>query len=305
MSRDLSRRPSRLARVGQALLVALCALGAAAGGFLVLCLLGVLSPAALSQQLSGWIEEPAAAPAVAPAEDVTVPDAAPFRGVVLPLDRLDEAAALAGTANSLLLPMKQDDGALGYVSALPAAAEAKASAGDPRRNRDLLALNQTPGLYTVAQVSCLRDGALVRQDPSLALTRVSGSPWRDEDGQSWLDPADPKVQDYLAGICQELANLGFDEILLTHCAFPTQGQVDSLRPVPGKTQALEALCRRLQQALAGEDVTLSVQGLPDSSSHQPASGQTPAFLAAFGRVWAAPDDQQALAAFRPALLPEG
>ena len=81
--------------------------------------------------------------------------------------------------------------------------------------------------------------------------------------------------------------------------------MDSLRPVPGKTRALETLCRRLQQALAGEGVTLSIQGLPDSSSQRPASGQTPAFLAAFGRVWAAPDDRQALAAFRPALLPEG
>ena len=69
--------------------------------------------------------------------------------------------------------------------------------------------------------------------------------------------------------------------------------------------AIQKAARVEKQALAGEGVTLSIQGLPDSSSQRPASGQTPAFLAAFGRVWAAPDDRQALAAFRPALLPEG
>ena len=199
--------------------------------------------------------------------------------------------------------MKTADGALGYVSALPLAADAGASSGDPDRNEALRALNDTPGLYTVAQVSCLRDSALVREEPGLSLHRVSGSPWLDESRRGWLDPAQPQVQSYLIGLCRELAQLGFDEILLTDCGFPTQGDLDSLRAVEEKEETLETFCRQLQGALADTPVTLSVMGQRDSVTADPVSGQTTALLATFGRVWTQAEDQETLAAFDPVVLP--
>ena len=188
-------------------------------------------------------------------------------------------------------------------NALPLAADAGASSGDPDRNEVLRALNDTPGLYTVAQVSCLRDSALVREEPGLSLHRVSGSPWLDESRQGWLDPAQPQVQSYLIGLCRELAQLGFDEILLTDCGFPTQGDLDSLRAVEEKEETLETFCRQLQGALADTPVTLSVMGQRDSVTADPVSGQTTALLATFGRVWTQAEDQEALAAFDPVVLP--
>ena len=164
-------------------------------------------------------------------------------------------------------------------------------------------LNDTPGLYTVAQVSCLRDSALVREEPGLSLHRVSGSPWLDESRQGWLDPAQPQVQSYLIGLCRELAQLGFDEILLTDCGFPTQGDLDSLRAVEEKEETLVTFCRQLQGALADTPVTLSVMGQRDSVTADPVSGQTTALLATFGRVWTQAEDQETLAAFDPVVLP--
>ena len=282
--------PSLPSRIGRVLLVLLCSAGVLSGGFLLLCGLGVLSPAAVSQQVSAWLHPPAAStPASAPAEDLSLPEENdPFQGVFLSL---------------VILPMKTADGALGYVSALPLAADAGASSGDPDRNEALRALNDTPGLYTVAQVSCLRDSALVREEPGLSLHRVSGSPWLDESRQSWLDPAQPQVQSYLIGLCRELAQLGFDEILLTDCGFPTQGDLDSLRAVEEKEETLETFCRQLQGALADTPVTLSVMGQRDSVTADPVSGQTTALLATFGRVWTQAEDQAALAAFDPVILP--
>lgn len=128
--------------------------------------------------------------------------------------------------------------------------------------------------------------------------------WRDEAGQTWLDPTQETVQTYLIGLCRELADLGFDEILLTHCAYPTQGETDTLRDTAEREAALSTFCRRLQGALADEDVTLSIQGQGDSGSPDAPSGQTTGLLATFGRVWAAEADQAALAAFDPVLLPE-
>ena len=297
--------PSLPSRIGRVLLVLLCSAGVLSGGFLLLCGLGVLSPAAISQQVSAWLHPPAAStPASAPAEDLSLPEEnVPFQGVFLSLDQLADAQTLADGYDGVILPMKTADGALGYVSALPLAADAGASSGDPDRNEVLRALNDTPGLYTVAQVSCLRDSALVREEPGLSLHRVSGSPWLDESRQGWLDPAQPQVQSYLIGLCRELAQLGFDEILLTDCGFPTQGDLDSLRAVEEKEETLETFCRQLQGALADTPVTLSVMGQRDSVTADPVSGQTTALLATFGRVWTQAEDQEALAAFDPVVLP--
>ena len=297
--------PSLPSRIGRALLVLLCSAGVLSGGFLLLCGLGVLSPAAISQQVSAWLHPPAAStPASAPAEDLSLPEENdPFQEVFLSLDQLADAQTLADGYDGVILPMKTADGALGYVSALPLAADAGASSGDPDRNEALRALNDTPGLYTVAQVSCLRDSALVREEPGLSLHRVSGSPWLDESRQGWLDPAQPQVQSYLIGLCRELAQLGFDEILLTDCGFPTQGDLDSLRAVEEKEETLETFCRQLQGALADTPVTLSVMGQRDSVTADPVSGQTTALLATFGRVWTQAEDQETLAAFDPVVLP--
>ena len=297
--------PSLPSRIGRVLLVLLCSAGVLSGGFLLLCGLGVPSPAAISQQVSAWLHPPAAStPASAPAEDLSLPEENdPFQGVFLSLDQLADAQTLADGYDGVILPMKTADGALGYVSALPLAADAGASSGDPDRNEVLRALNDTPGLYTVAQVSCLRDSALVREEPGLSLHRVSGSPWLDESRQGWLDPAQPQVQSYLIGLCRELAQLGFDEILLTDCGFPTQGDLDSLRAVEEKEETLETFCRQLQGALADTPVTLSVMGQRDSVTADPVSGQTTALLATFGRVWTQAEDQEALAAFDPVVLP--
>lgn len=304
------KKTSPLVRVGQVLLALTCSAGLLAGGFLLLCALGVLSPGDISQQVTAWLDPRPESTPVSASQEITVDEAGtqtggPIQAVFLPLDQLDQAEALAAGSDGVILPMKDPDGALGYVSAIPLAADAGTSDAHPDRNQDLLDLNNTPGLYTIAQVSCLRDGALVESDPSLGLMRVSGSAWRDEEGRGWLDPTDPQVQSYLAGVCQEVARLGFDEILLTDFAYPTQGQTDTLRPTAGKSDALTALCRQLQGAVADYDVLLSVAGQADSAQPNAPSGQTTAFLAAFGRVWAAPEDQTALAAFRPALLPTG
>ena len=294
------------ARLGRVLLALVCAAGAAAGGFLLLCGVGVLSPGEVSQQVAAWLEpaEAAAPASAAPAQPVPAEEAAPFQGVFLPLEDLDRATELAAGKDGVVLPMKDPDGTLGYVSALALAADIHASSGDPDRNQALRALNDTPGLYTVAQVSCLRDGALVAAEPDLGLHRVSGSPWRDEAGQTWLDPTQETVQTYLIGLCRELADLGFDEILFTHCAYPTQGETDTLRDTAEREAALATFCRRLQGALADFDVTLSLQGQGDWGEADAPSGQTEDLLAAFGRVWAAEEDQAALAAFDPVLLPE-
>lgn len=306
--------PSLPSRIGRVLLVLLCSAGVLSGGFLLLCGLGVLSPAAISQQVSAWLHPPAAStPASAPAEDLSLPEENdPFQGVFLSLDQLADAQTLADGYDGVILPMKTADGALGYVSALPLAADAGASSGDPDRNEVLRALNDTPGLYTVAQVSCLRDSALVREEPGLSLHRVSGSPWLDESRQGWLDPAQPQVQSYLIGLCRELAQLGFDEILLDNWGYPAEGNLGYIKQ--GNAYDLEHLSQPVEEFLARAEAALEPYGTRLAfrstwavlEGDESPGGQTAQLLERYAqRVWLeAPEDGMA-DLLSQAGLPEG
>ena len=284
------RRSSPLRRVGRALLVLLYAAGGLSGALLLLSALGVvpdLRPSAAA--------DPPAVAASAPVETAADP-AAPLDAVRLPLDALDGAAEAVRGHDAVVVPMKGPDGTLGWMSEEPRSLALGLSSGTPGRDDALRALTATPGLYAVAELSCLRDDALARAAPELALLRENGAPWRDAAGLCWLDPEQPAARDRLVTLCRELADLGFDEILLTDLSLPTQGAVERLRPSAGRAQAMEELARAIGTALADRDVTVSVVGVPDG-------GQSTGLLAACGRVWATAEDAAALAAFAPSVVP--
>ena len=274
-------------RAGRRLLALLWGAGGAAAVFLLLCAAGVVVPETLGPDRQ---EE------AVPAAVWTRPEPGPLRAAVLSPEDADRAERAAAGKDGVLVPMKAADGSLAWVSALPLAADCGASFALPARNEALRAMNGTEGLYAVAEISCLRDDALGRARPDLTLKRAGGAPWRDEDGGWWLDPADREVLAYCIGLCRELADLGFDELLLTDCRYPPGGDPAETRE---RQRVLEDFCRRLQRALAAYPVVLSVQGAAAEDS-----GQTPALLASFsGRVWTAEGDEEALAVFRPAVIP--
>lgn len=236
------------------LYLALCVSGLVSGAFLLLCCFGVVDPALLFQR-----EDTAVLPTSAPAEVSQPEEAGAANTITLRTDQIDQAEALA--------------------------VESGASWGDPARNQRLRALNERGELHTVAEISCLRDQVLIQNDPALSLRRVSGSPWRDGAGYGWLDPAERRVEAYLIGVCRELADLGFDEIVLTHCAYPTEGAVECLRPLGDKTGALEKLLRQLQGAVADWETEISLRACADADEPDSTSGQSEALLAVGARVW--------------------
>ena len=71
----------------------------------------------------------------------------------------------------------------------------------------------------------------------------------------WSSPASQAVQDYLVALMVELAQLGFDEILLDNWAFPTDGELgwikaDANYPADGRTAALEVFLEEVRAGLA-------------------------------------------------------
>ncbi len=82
-------------------------------------------------------------------------------------------------------------------------------------------------LYTIARVCAFRDNTVPYQNNSVALKgqlrQLAG-----RTGAAVAESDSEKARSYLIGLCRELAQLGFDEIMLDQCWFPTQGKLDQI-----------------------------------------------------------------------------
>ncbi len=226
-----------------------------------------------------------------------------LHAVELPRQALYDGTAAQQTAdaggNAALFDMKGDDGSLGYVSDLKLARDIRVSASDPELNAAIRTLNGGE-LYTIARVSCFRDNTLPYYRNNMAL-RSKGGNWRDRGQSRWASPADEDVVDYLASVCAELAELGFNEILLDWAAYPTDGNLKNIVVgadyTPGSlAEPVEAFYERVADALAPYDVKLSIVSTPAAvlEGSDGESGQSAAVLARYAqRVWLVPGETAA------------
>ena len=227
--------------------------------------------------------------------------------VTVPLSAVEdgsaEALAAQAGANSVLLDMKTDRGQLGFVSQLAMAASADI-------NRQLQALNSGE-LYTVARLSCFRDHALAK-DETYAIRTNSGYRWTDPEELRWSSPASQTVQDYLVALMVELAQLGFDEILLDNWGYPAEGNLGYIKQ--GDAYDLEHLSQPVEEFLARAEAALEPYGTRLAlrstwavlEGDESPGGQTAQLLERYAqRVWLeAPEDSMA-DLLSQAGLPEG
>lgn len=172
--------------------------------------------------------------------------------ITLPLSALADGTAeqqLHGAgADGAVLEMKDREGRLAWHSDQDLAAYD--GINGPETNNDLLRRWTQKGYPTAALVNCFRDNSVPYHRNSLAL-RTAGGNWRDENRLRWLDPANEEAQRYLAGLVGELAELGFDEIVLNCAAFPTQGNVDQITNAPeDRAAAVQQFLTLAEQAAA-------------------------------------------------------
>lgn len=287
------------------ILIILIVLGAAAALYLQQYL--VISNDGVRLELPFFQQEepePVATPSVSPSEppvEVVTPTPTPepepeaLRPVSLPREALYDGTAVsqieAAGGDCALFDLKADSGELSYVSGQELAITAKLSADDPALNAAITALNETEGLYTVARVSCFKDHNITDYERSLSIFTNSDYRWTDPDGIRWISPTNPDVRDYLTAICVELAELGFDEILLDNAGYPSQGNLHYIKKGPAydETQfanVIDGFYAQVSAALEEYDVKLSVVTTPEAQAGLDAlTGQTPENLTRFDRLW--------------------
>lgn len=200
-----------------------------------------------------------------------------------------QAVAAAG-GNALVVEMKDINGRLAWQSQAALAATLGSSAADGLTAQAVQALAQTTDLYLVAKIQCFRDPLLARNRIGSLMTR-GGNVWHDSQGVGWSSPASQQAVDYLSALCLELADMGFDEILLDRAGYPNFGEVNVLAVSDNRPEDLtvpvSAFLERLSGELKERGVCLSVYTdetlLPGSAV---LTGLTADVLAAHvGRVW--------------------
>lgn len=219
-------------------------------------------------------------PTPAPTELPAVAPVALFRAAVTEGSAQRLVTAAGGSA--ALLNMKANDGSLGYVSALPWAISAGTSAADPLLNDQLGAVTGSE-LYTIARVSCFKDNLAPKVDNTLAIKTNSGYNWRDGEDTRWMNPTVPAARQYVTGVCAELADMGFDEILLDNSGWPTTGHLEYIRKGEAYdptqlTAAIETFYGEVREALKDKNVLLSVSVNAAALAGTDSSGQTAALL---------------------------
>lgn len=188
--------------------------------------------------------------------------------------------------NCMVVEMKTDTGKVNWSSAaaLPDAVAQDVSA-------QIRALAEEEELYLVARVNCFRDQFLAADGVGGPLTVRSGVAWFDYYGMKWVSPADERVRSYLAALCLELAELGFDEILLECAGYPYFGETHVLATGELRPEDLSApvgaFWQGLKGTLANEGVSLSMLVTQDMVVGADAySGITPELLDQYAdRVW--------------------
>lgn len=255
-------------------------------------------PSAPNRENISVLEEPAGSGEPADPVPEEPADPAPEEtGETMSALQLPLQAVLDGTAqqqlaqagaDALVLEMKNAQGALAWYSQQPLAQWDDVN-GDQAVNEQLQQWNQGD-VYTVARVCCFRDNAVPYHRNSVAL-RASYGNWRDELGLRWLDPSGDDAQAYVAGLCGELAQLGFDEIVLECCAFPTQGNLEALAWREGydPSQAGEETAAFLEQVRAQTepyDTRVSIRIQAGALSGEDGSGLSPQLLEQQAdRIW--------------------
>lgn len=176
-------------------------------------------------------EQPAALPDAdaapgTPAKTDPAPDTPPIRGVYATAHtaggaRLQELVELLNETelNSLVIDLKDDWGNVTYASELPVVEEL----GTAKKIIDmekLLPVLEENDIYPIARIVVFKDSVLAKKKPEWSFLNPDGSVWKNNRGESFVNPYLKEVWDYNVEVAKEAARLGFREIQFDYVRFP-------------------------------------------------------------------------------------
>ncbi len=127
--------------------------------------------------------------------------------------------------NAMVIDMKEDNGRVTYLSAVPLVKETKADGITFIQDIDKLVQTLRENhIYPIARIVCFKDPYLAVKKPEWAMQQKNGGVWRDNKGIMWIDPYRKEVWDYNIALAKEAAKKGFKEIQFDYVRFPSSGK---------------------------------------------------------------------------------
>lgn len=206
-------------------------------------------------------------------------------------DAVQKAADRLSKGNALVLQLKTENGKLAWASK-----EREASAFDLSGTADLASIvsslkDKKPDIWLVGELCCCVDDLMAERNSPLALKKSDGSNYADGVG-SWLDPYNAEFRDYIVALAKELADMGFDEVLLTQVCHPDTDPstlaYSASSTNASASSAVTGFALYVTRALKSSGLVVSVVGTRDAIAQKEGSlnGQNiEVFMKIFDRVY--------------------
>ena len=89
--------------------------------------------------------------------------------------------------------------------------------------KGLLKTLKEHGIYTIARVVCFKDNEVDSIHPEYMLYNKDGTLYKDNKGETWMNPYNEDTWKYIVDISEQAALDGFDEICFDYIRFSTNG----------------------------------------------------------------------------------
>jgi hypothetical protein len=169
--------------------------------------------------------------------------------------------------NAFVIDVKDEFG-LNFNSADPML---KKNAGTQTKVANMKALVDTinaHGILPIARIVVFKDSVTARMNPDHVIRKADGSPWRDHNGLTWVNPYANAIWEYNFRIAEEMVRLGFGEVQFDYIRFPEPYKSLPPQVFPeskgrGKTEALAEFLASAKQRIdkLGVRTTADVFGL--------------------------------------------
>ena len=163
-------------------------------------------------------------------------------------------AELEETPDAVMLDLKSIYGNFYYSSGVRGAQTS--SADIDAIDSMITSFAEQQNLYLIARIASLSDYNFALANQSCGLPLRSGALWMDTEGCYWLDPMKEPVQEYLIAIAQELAMMGFDEVVFDDFRIPDSQNIIYQNELTREEAAAE-VAAVLKDRLAADGIRVS------------------------------------------------
>ena len=171
---------------------------------------------------------------------------------------LDLYISSMGDYNALALELKPAAGTLAYASRVPLTNSYGVNGSfDIKPYIEKL---REKNVYLIGVISCLEDTTMAVRNSAVALKDTGTGSIYVSDGKAWLDPYSDQTRAYLAALIDEMADMGFNEVLLTGLWCPSSVSLQfsaSMTVTPDSESAVSSLALYLRKQAEADGVLLS------------------------------------------------